>query len=212
MTLAAQPCDRTGALLEVDTPPDRPQPPAKTDWSPFLSKAHFQIADLLYREARMSKGLTNKFFSYTDSFLRSRDAPTESPFKNFKDMCDTIDRIKVGDIPWQTLSVGFHGDDGNILREDDPNFRPWMKDEYEVNYRDPMEVVKNLLSNTDFCDGFDYVPFREYRPGGRNHDGASKRYWRDMMSGDWAWKQAVRGKGSSFPRWLWSLRLFTGRI
>lgn len=140
----------------------------------------------------MSKGLTNKLFCHTDSFLRSADALAEAPFKNYKDMCETIDRIKIGDLPWQTFSVGFHSDHGDIprAREGAPNFRPWMTQEYEVNYRDPLEVVKHMLSNPDFRDGCDYVPFREYNLKGPD----SKRCWRDMMSGDWSWRQAVRGE------------------
>lgn len=188
MALVAEPCGATGVFLGAGVPPDRPPPPNSTNWSPFLSQAHFELADLIYREARMSKGLTNKLFSHTDSFLRSMNASTEAPFKNFKDMCSTIDRIKVGDLPWQTSSVGFSDDDGNIPGEDDPNFRPFMTQEYEVNYRDPLEVVKHMLSNPNFRDGFDYAPFRDYN--GHNN----KRRWRDMMSGDWAWHQAVRGE------------------
>lgn len=186
--MAAQPCDGTGIFLEADAPPDCPLPADRTDWSPFLSKAHFQIADLIYREARMSKGLTDKLFSHTNSFLRSTNGLAEAPFTNFKDMCETIDRIKVGDLPWQASNVGFHDDDGNIPGEDDPNFRPWMTQEYEVNYRDPLDVVTHMLSNPDFRDGFDYTPFRDY--GGHNN----KRRWRDVMSGDWAWHQAVRSE------------------
>lgn len=185
--MAAQPCDSAGDFLEPNAPPYCPPPPDNMDWSPFLSKAHFYIADLIFREARMSKGLTNKLFSLTDSFLRSTNALAEAPFKSFKDMSDTIDRIKVGDLPWQVSSVGFHDDDGKIPCEEDPNFRSWMTLEYEVNYRDPLEVVKHMLSNPDFRDGFDFVPFRDFR--GHNN----KRLFRDLMSGDWAWQQAVCG-------------------
>ncbi|KAF7969588.1 hypothetical protein HWV62_26903 [Athelia sp. TMB] len=58
-----------------------------------------------------------------------------------------------------------------------------MTQDFEVWYRDPRELIKNLLSNPDFDGEFDYSPFHEY-------DGDGNHHFQDFMSGDWAWHQA----------------------
>jgi hypothetical protein len=45
-------------------------------------------------------------------------------------------------------------------------------------------LVQNLLSNPDFKTDFDYAPFQE-----RTTDGVHR--FRDFLSGNWAWNQAV---------------------
>jgi hypothetical protein len=47
-------------------------------------------------------------------------------------------------------------------------------------------MAHNILANPDYKDEIDYVPFREYDTSD------STRRWKDFMSGDWAWQQAVR--------------------
>ena len=59
-----------------------------------------------------------------------------------------------------------------------------MKKEYEVWYRDPLAILKNQLSNPDFDQKFHTTPYREYNKNG-------EQVWSDLLSGNWAWKQAV---------------------
>jgi len=59
-----------------------------------------------------------------------------------------------------------------------------MEKSYDVWYRDPNAVVEALLSNPDFDNHFDYVPYHEFEPSGQ-------RRWENMMSGNWAWNHAV---------------------
>jgi hypothetical protein len=61
----------------------------------------------------------------------------------------------------------------------------WMTSEYDVWFRDPHSVFRNLLSNPDFNGEFDYAPYQEY-------DASGNHRFQDLMSGNWAWKQAVR--------------------
>lgn len=100
------------------------------------------------------------------------------PFQNHQEMLATIDAIKLGDIPWQTFSARYSGD---VPSENPPD---WMLKEYTVCFRDPLSVVRSMISNPDFNGQFDYAPYTEHEDG--------KRRWSDVMSGDWAWKQAVR--------------------
>ncbi|KAJ6455051.1 hypothetical protein C8R45DRAFT_1188795 [Mycena sanguinolenta] len=58
-----------------------------------------------------------------------------------------------------------------------------MTEEYELCVRDLRTVLHNQLGTSSFKDDVDYVPYRQF-----NHTG--KRVWSNLMSGDWAWKQA----------------------
>jgi hypothetical protein len=100
-----------------------------------------------------------------------------APFQNHQEMLATIDAINLGDIPWQSFSAKYSGD---IPPADPPD---WMLKEYTVYFRDPLSVVRSMISNPDFKGQFDYAPYREFEDG--------KRRWTDLMSGNWAWKQAV---------------------
>lgn len=62
-----------------------------------------------------------------------------------------------------------------------------MTTEYELCYRDAKAAVQNILANPGFKTEFDYAPYREYTAG----TGTGGRVYRNVMSGNWAWKQAV---------------------
>jgi hypothetical protein len=66
-----------------------------------------------------------------------------------------------------------------------------MLAEYEVWHRDPRTVLHQQLANPDFKGEIHYAPFQET-------DANGERRWQDLMSANWAWKQAV----SSFLRLL----------
>lgn len=55
---------------------------------------------------------------------------------------------------------------------------------YDVWYRDPLQIVRNMLANPDFNGEMEFAPYRDYTAD-------NKRYWKNFMSGDWAWNQAV---------------------
>ena len=103
----------------------------------------------------------------------------EPPFDSHNDLYDTIDVNSHGDIPWESFSVQYNGE---VPEGDIP---PWMTQEFDVWFRDPQAVVKNLLSNPDFDNEFDYTPFQE-------HDVEGAHQFQDFMSGNWAWKQGVK--------------------
>ena len=99
-------------------------------------------------------------------------------FSNHKDLYSTIDATPLGDVPWESFSLKYNG---ALPKRDIP---PWMSSEYDVWFRDPRELIHNLISNPDFHGEFDYSPLREF-------DGDENRRYQDFMSGNWAWKQAV---------------------
>lgn len=101
-----------------------------------------------------------------------------APFRNHKHLYDLIDTIPYGNIPWKPLAVKYPDD------YDHEGPKPsWMGERHLLWYRDPMQVLQELISNPDFKNEFDYVPYRDY-----NSDG---HQFRDVMSGNWAWRQAV---------------------
>jgi Plavaka transposase len=98
-------------------------------------------------------------------------------------MYSTIDSIKVGDVPWQSFSVSYNGE----IPEDAP---AWMTTQDEVCYCNPLLVMEQQLGNEDFDGQMDFAPKRIFQDG--------KRQYTDLMSGNWAWEQAVRGFASVF--------------
>lgn len=102
-----------------------------------------------------------------------------APFTNHQDLYSTIDSTPVGDVPWQSFKLSYSG----VLPESG-EIPGWMEDKHEVWFRDPRELLKNLLSNPDFDGEFDYAPYQEY-------DDAGTHRYQHFMSGNWAWRQAV---------------------
>ena len=101
----------------------------------------------------------------------------EPPFRNHQHLYDTIDSMEVSDIPWESLMLNYMG-----IRLDD-EVPSWMD---EVWFHDPWQLVCNLISNPDFKNEFDYVPYHEY-----DSHNFTNHCFHNFMSGDWAWKQAV---------------------
>jgi hypothetical protein len=151
--------------------------PAADDWSPFGSRVEFETAEFLYARNQMSAGDIDTLLELWATTLLASDRTP--PFNNHRDLYSTIDSARVGDVPWKSFSVRYDGQ----LPEKPPS---WMVTDFEVWYRDPREVINNMLANTDFVNEMDTTPFREYNSDGR-------RCYHNFMSGDWAWKQAVSG-------------------
>jgi hypothetical protein len=101
------------------------------------------------------------------------------PFADHRDLYKTIDATPLGDVAWQSFSLQYNGD------KPSRQCPLWMEQSHEVWFRDPHTVVKNMLANPDFKNSIDYVPYREFEEKGE------QRCYKDFMSGDWAWQQAV---------------------
>lgn len=110
------------------------------------------------------------------TLLKYGDAP---PFANSSDLYNTIDSTPLGDVPWQHFSLRYNGDlpDGTIPE--------WMTSDYEVWFRDPHLIIKNMIGNPDYEGSVDTTPVQVFENG-------DHREYRNFMSGDWAWEEAVR--------------------
>ena len=100
------------------------------------------------------------------------------PYTSVEDLHDTIDSITVGDVEWRCFEVSYAGD---LPAGDVPS---WMTTAFQVWFRCPKKVVEAQLANKEFCGNIDWTPKRRYNKHGH-------RVYRDLMSGDWAWEQAV---------------------
>jgi len=168
-------CDKHGFELPPGTPPTPWSEEALDDWSPYGSQIKFEVTDFLYHRNQMSEGDINVLLNlWVASLVPHGDGP---PFRNQDELYGSIDATTLGDVPWQSFTLYYTG---QLPNGPVPS---WMEAEYYVWYRDPRKLIHNLISNPDFKDEFDYMPFHEYVDG--------KHHFQDFMSEDWAWKQAV---------------------
>ena len=160
-------------------PPGAPPPardtPQPGDWTPFDTKAQFEIADLLYRRAEASASNIDSLFEIWAQSVHEFDA--FAPFKDHNDMYTTINSSVLRDVPWQCMVT-------KVPEDVDERAASWMRTSYEVWYRDPEIVVSNMLSNADFDGQFDMCPYIELDEEG-NHQ------WSNVMSGNIAWRRSV---------------------
>lgn len=170
-------CDRQGNNIPSDTlPPPRPSDRGPDDWAPYTSRVEFEVADFLFRRNQMSGGDIDFIFNlWAASLAVHGDTP---PFASHVDMYSTIDATPLGDVAWQSFSSQYNGP------QPDDEVPSWMTAEYEVWFRDPRLLIRDILANPDFKDEFDYAPLQEYSAGGAHR-------YQNFMSGDWSWKQAV---------------------
>ncbi|KAH7904947.1 hypothetical protein BJ138DRAFT_1234046 [Hygrophoropsis aurantiaca] len=176
--LDGKPCDENGTFIDPSTPPTPRTSRASDDWTPYQSRTEFELAEFLFTRNQMPAGQINTLMDLIKVLLLQKgDNDLEPPFTDHKDLYETIDSTPLGDVAWNTFSVSYQGEKPP---EDVP---PWMNASYEVCYRDPREILRNMLANPDFDGDIDYAPYRDF-------DANENREYQNLMSGDWAWKQA----------------------
>ncbi|KAH9012097.1 hypothetical protein EDB85DRAFT_1877923, partial [Lactarius pseudohatsudake] len=151
-------------------------PPAANtaDWGAFESKEGFEMAELLYGKAHMSEGDVDKLLNILER------SSGNVPFSNHEDLYVAIDELTVGDVPWQSFTVRYHSELGDV----NTSQPKWMSDVHEVFYCDPHLIVHGMLMNPDYEGGMDFGPYYVF-----DKDGT--RLYEHMMSGNWAWEQAT---------------------
>ncbi|KAH7903217.1 hypothetical protein BJ138DRAFT_979474, partial [Hygrophoropsis aurantiaca] len=175
-SLLAQPCDVEGNFLPSDATPPPLTDKSPDDWTPYRSRIEFETAEFLYVQNQMPASQIDKLLDlWAASMIKHGDKP---PFADHRDLYKTIDSTPLGDVKWQNFSVNYTGEKPEV------NPPPWMLENYEVWYRDPREIVRNMLASPDYVNDMDYRPFREFSTK------SDERQYEDFMSGDWAWNQA----------------------
>ncbi|EIW77185.1 hypothetical protein CONPUDRAFT_157446 [Coniophora puteana RWD-64-598 SS2] len=176
--LNARKTSASGAFLfDGDSPPPPPTaPPAHTPeaWAPFQSRVEFDFVFDHYVKVESSASDIRSSLDFWDAVLAPHgDA---APWRNEKELYETIDQIPDGDIPWKVYKLKYNGP----LPRSPPK---WMTETYELCTRDSRAVLHHQLATREFRDKINYSPYRHF-----NDDG--KRVFSNLMSGEWAWRQA----------------------
>ncbi|THV03658.1 hypothetical protein K435DRAFT_851604 [Dendrothele bispora CBS 962.96] len=156
--LTGDKCNSLGDPLPADAPPDTPDAPPNTcevpenPWEPFNDMV-----------------IPTFFLNLWHLSLAKHD--DVGPFHNHEAIHEAINSIKQGSAPWHCF-----------VTTPDPELpadaSEWKKTEYEVWYRDPETVIKNMLDNPEFAEEFDTKPYVELKADGT-------RRWSDVMSGNY---------------------------
>ncbi|KAG2053883.1 hypothetical protein BDR06DRAFT_1051613 [Suillus hirtellus] len=174
---AARPCDAEGVFLPPGTPPPPLTEKTLDDWTPYKSHIEFELADYLFTKNQTpAHSIDHLLNIWAASLIQAGSKATLFP--DHRDVYRTIDNTPLGDVKWQSFSVKYTG---AIPDEGAP---PWMADSHDVWFRDPCDVVRNMLANPDFAAEMDLQPYHEFATEN------NERQWQDFMSGDWGWAQA----------------------
>lgn len=174
------PCDITGKFLPQYTKPPPTAAPDATEenpWHPFEDRLAFDWAHHHFVEIQSSERHINKGLDLWLAATLKAGSKTPLPWSSAEEMYATIDSIQEGDIPFKTIYFKYSG-------TIPPNPPHWMIETYELCTRDSRILSHNQLATSDFFDMFNYKPYRQF-------DHTGDRIWSNLMSGDWAWNEAV---------------------
>ncbi|OCH87368.1 hypothetical protein OBBRIDRAFT_850015 [Obba rivulosa] len=176
--LDGTPCDADGYDLPDGTPPE-PRPPIAEGYEPYESRGEFELTDFLFQKEQMSGVKIDTLMQIWAAINAGKSSSDllDPLFASADDLYSFIDAMPYGEIGWESFTVSYNGP----RPEHDPP--PWMLESYEVWFQCPRKVLYQQLGNPDFAHEMDYAPKRVF-----NKDG--KRVYSDLMSGNWAWKQA----------------------
>jgi hypothetical protein len=176
-----KPCDKDGnPLSDSDSESTKRLASdlrSQDDWTPFENHSSFELAEFLYKDNQTSAPKIDKLLHIMSDIMVDHGAQT--PFSNHKDIYETIDAIPIGGLPWQSFTFTYDGPKPTV------EVPTWMEADYTIWFRDPHKLFLEMIKNPDFVDSIDYTPYRQYDEDGH-------RQYENFMSGDWAWKQAVR--------------------
>ncbi|KAF8873359.1 hypothetical protein BD779DRAFT_1613680 [Infundibulicybe gibba] len=165
------PCN-AGENIDSATPPKPRLEDDDCKWEPYADETQFRLADFAFQKTEMSTTNVDELMEiWALSMAKHGDL---GPFSSYEHMYSTIDATCLGDAPWKSFTVSFSG-------ETSPESPTWKTSEYEVLYRDPDTVIRNMLDNPNFDGQFDYAPYIGL-------DKSGQRRWNDFMSGNFAWR------------------------
>ena len=145
-------------------------------WNPFNSRVEFDFAYYHFIEAQSSAALIDKALDIWAATVLEFGG--NSPWANSNELYAAIDAIQLGDVPWKVYKLRYQGP----LPQGTPP--KWMTQTYELCTRDSRLLLHQQLGAAHFKDAINLSPYRQF-----DHD--RQRTWSNLMSVDWAWKQAV---------------------
>ncbi|KAI0000685.1 hypothetical protein BJV74DRAFT_876935 [Russula compacta] len=156
-------------------PPPNPPTAAADAWDPFDSCVEFNFTHYHFIEVQNSAPLIDKALDLWAATIA--EFGKETPWSNSKELYATIDSIQQGDSPWKVYEIQYQGPHppGTPLK--------WMTHTYELCTRDTCQVLHRQLVTTQFKDSINLTPYQQF-------DNDGQCMWSNLMSADWAWKQA----------------------
>lgn len=174
---SARPCDVHGNYLDEFAAP-APGVPEPT-FGPFKTRVNWDFAHYHFVEEQSSAPAVKKALNIWAASLVEHGLDASAvPWTTAEQLYADIDAITEGSARWLTYHFRYRG----LLPENPPK---WMTDTYELVTRDTFELAQTQLSDVQFKGRLNHTPYRQFQPDGQ-------RVWSNLMSADWAWKQAVR--------------------
>jgi hypothetical protein len=181
MIILALPTDKNGTFVSeyaepkpwesVDAKPGNP-------WHPFEGRLWFDFAHHHFVRVQASEDNINVNLDLLKAAVTKGNGDLQFPWLSAKKMYETIDQIQAGPAPFCTYYFQYRG-------PMPPSPPKWMTQTYELYARDPRLVLQQQLATPEFADQFTPVPYRRFKANG-------DRIFSNLMSGDWAWNQAVK--------------------
>lgn len=175
---SARPCDANGNFLaDAHAPP--PPRANEPDFEPFTDRPSFEYAELVFEKMAASEGDINHMLAIwkAQRILDGHNPDANPGFNSQSDLLNTIDSIPYGDIAWSAFSVQYAGPIG-------ANAPSWKRQRYVVYMRNSLHALENMAGSADFQGSWHTRPYRQWNEQGT-------RVYSDVLSGHWAWKQAV---------------------
>ena len=150
-------------------------------WNPFSSRleykwAHYHYVQLQSSADDIQRGLD--LWKATVMIHQTDDDSHGVPWKTAKEMYESIDSISATGVVWTTHQLSYNGP------QPDGTLPWWMQESYELNVRDVLSVFEEQLASKEFNSQFEYTPYEEY-------DQKGSRVYSNLMSGNWAFREAV---------------------
>ena len=141
-----------------------------------MSRAGFELAEFMFTDAELSRRKIDHLLElWAATLVPHGDSP---PITNHRDLHRQIDAITVGDVQWECVSLKYEGPPPEMTRPPE-----WKTVRYDVWYRNPRNVIKNILARPDLDGHVDYAAYQEFSNG--------QRQYSNMMLGNWAWQESV---------------------
>jgi hypothetical protein len=152
-------------------------------WDPFPNRVAFDFSYFHFVEQQTSESGINKALDlWAASTLQYGG---NIPWSNALELYATIDAIQHGEAPWRTFEIRY---DGPLPEGTPPR---WMLETFELCTRDARTLLHQQLGTNEFKEMIHYAPYQQFR-------GDGSRVWSNLMSADWAAKQAVSVQNTFF--------------
>ena len=147
------------------------------DWTSFEDHLTFDWAYHQYVKIQLLAAEIAQGLDFWSAIAIKHGSTAGVPWRNVKEMYETIDAIKIGSLGFKTFTFQYTGPK--------PSMPPsWMEQEYKLNTCDVVEVLWEQLTTSDFASQINNIPYKEFNDKG-------ECMWSNLMSRHWAFMCVV---------------------